>query len=105
MKFQGGRISFPICKPVEVQKAKINAKLQSGEINIGTPILETTHSTFLLDREKRQIVPKSVSVSSHLISLLSIREKLLKKHEGMGLIRNYTDRRIQEMTSTMSKRF
>ena len=97
MKFQGGRVSFPICKPVKVQKAKIAEKIQSGEINIGTPILETTHSTFLLDSENREIVPKSVSVSSHLISLLSIREKLLKKHEDMGLIRNYTEKSIQEM--------
>ena len=39
-----------------------------------------------------------MSVSSHLISLLSIREKLLKKHEDMGLIRNYTEKSIQEMT-------
>ena len=97
-KLPGGRISTPMFKPAKVQKHHVNEKIQSGDITIGVPITESQHTTFQVDKVNKKVVEKSVSIAARLISLKEIREKLLKKHQDMGIIRGYTDDQLLQMT-------
>ena len=54
--------------------------------------METKYTTYKVDAtDTSKVLEASSCVFAHLIRLLDIRQKLLKKHEDLGLIRNKPD--------------
>jgi len=90
-KLPGGRVSFPMHQPVCKQKQKVANKVTSGEIQIGREIVQTTYSSYTTDSSTLSISEITKQNSAREIPIMHIRQKLLEKHERLGIIRNNPD--------------
>ncbi len=54
---------------------------------MGTHIAPLEYTVFRVDREKMQVVEKNETMYGRKISLLDIRQKLLRRHDELGIIR------------------
>jgi len=66
-------------------------KVTSGEIQIGREIVQTTYSSYTTDPSALSISETTKQISAREIPIKHIRQKLLRKHEKLGIIRNNPD--------------
>ena len=85
-------VPFPMHRPSIFHKKKLDELLQSGEVEQGSTVVPTTITSFNFRTNSNTIVETTSTVYARKISLHQIRERLLKKHEDLGLVRGYTDR-------------
>ena len=102
-----GNIAFPMAKPTKHHRLELKKQIESGKLLLGDKVVETQHTNYKVDvTDTRKVVETSNSVYAHKIRLLDIRQKLLTKHEELGLIRNKPDQYydklpIQELKSLL----
>ena len=90
-RLQGGKISFPMPKPVTHHKKIVSEKIKSGELDIGEEAVQTRYVQFKVQENSQAIAEHVQSISARQIPLLSIRKKLLEKHESLGIMRDTSD--------------
>jgi len=78
-------------QPVHKQKQKLANKVTSGEIQIGREIVQTTYSSYTTDPSTLSISETTKRISAREIPIKHIRQKLLNKHEKLGIVRNNPD--------------
>ena len=84
-RLPGGKVSFPMYCPVQKLKKKVSDRIESGNIPIGKEVVRTAYCRYTVHQgELRQ---ESTEVYGRKIPLLEIRERLLKKHEELGVLR------------------
>ena len=82
-------MSFPMYQPILKLKEKVGTKIESGELCVGIESLKTTETRYsAFDGELRQ---KSSDIHGRKIPLKKVREKLLAKHESLGIMRQHPD--------------
>lgn len=94
-KLTGGHMSFPMYQPVAVQKKKVSMKIESGEIHTGVEIVPTSYSA---DKASCSIIQQTTHITARKVPLISIRKKLLIKHEHQRLVRQYTDEQFENLS-------
>ena len=72
-RLPGGKISFPMSKPVKYHKEKVSEKIQSGELDIGEEVVQTSYVQLKVD--ENGITEHIQPISARQIPLLSIRKK------------------------------
>ena len=97
-KLPGGQVSFPMYRPVAIQKDKVSQKMNSGEIQSGVDVVPTSFSTYLADKTSGSIVQQTTNITARKIPLIDIRRKLLLKHESQGFIRQMTDEQLDSLS-------
>ena len=80
------------------EKAKLEDRISKGEIFIGDEVIPTTRDSFTIDTETHTLQANRVTTCGRRIRLRHIREKLLKKHEDMGIVRDNCDEYFANMT-------
>ena len=90
-RLPGGKISFPMSKPVKHHKKKVSEKIQSGELDIGEEVVLTSYVQLKVDENTQTITEHVQPISARQISLPSIRKKILEKHETLGIMRYTSD--------------
>lgn len=85
-QFPGG-VTFPMHRPVNIQKEVLQQRVETGEILLGEEIVETYYTRFTVDKSTKSVRESTASVHARKIGLMDIRKKLLDKHEKMGLLR------------------
>ena len=95
-RLPGGKVSFPVYKPVQKLKDDVDKRIQSGQINLGIECVttQTKYST-----HEGKMIQESFEVNARKIPLLEIRKKLLKKHEDLGIIRQHSDNFYATLTT------
>lgn len=76
---------------------------ETGELLLGKEVVESTQSTYTLNRADNTIVETTKTVHARQIRLLEIRKKLLAKHESLGLVRENSDEYIDSLTDAEVK--
>lgn len=90
-KDKGGRISLAMHSPVAFQKRILKEKIDNKEILMGEEVVETVIKSYKVQKSTQSIVEDSIPVSARRIKLLEIRQKLLKEHEDLGIMKSYSD--------------
>ena len=75
-------------QPIKKLKMQAQERIDSGETCIGAEIVPTTYPRYTAQGE---ITQESNVVTGRKIPLTKIRQKLLEKHEDLGLIRLHSD--------------
>lgn len=89
-KFKRGT-ALPMHKPIAYQKQRIKEKMQRGELTVGQEVVTSEYSRYRLDSTSNIIVEEKDRICARKIPFLEIRQKLLKKHEELGIIRGQPD--------------
>ena len=63
-------------------------------------VVNTSHSRYSVDKETNSVVIDEVEVSARKISLTQLREKLLKKHEALGIVRDLSDEYFEALSTS-----
>ena len=90
--------TMPMYPTIIHEKAKLEDRISKGEIIIGDEVVPTTHDSFTIDTETHTLQANRVTTCGRRIRLRHIREKLLKKHEDMGIVRDNCDEYFANMT-------
>eukprot|EP00731_Ephydatia_muelleri_P013993 Em0007g1303a len=99
-----GNISFPIAKPIKHHISELKKQVESGKLLVGEKVVETKYTTYKVDAtDTSKVLEASSCVFAHKIRLLDIRQKLLKKHEDLGLLRNKPDEYYDTLSTTELK--
>ena len=99
-----GNISFPIAKPIKHHISELKKQVESCKLLVGEKVVETKYTTYKVDAtDTSKVLEASSYVFAHKIRLLDIRQKLLKKHEDLGLIRNKPDEYYDTLPTTELK--
>lgn len=85
----GGKVSFLMYKPVEKLKERVTENIQSGEIQIGKEVVQTTYPKYAT--HQGEFTQEIVEITARKIPPLDIREKLLKRHEQLGIMQSDPD--------------
>ena len=102
-KLPGGQVSFPMHQPVHKQKQKVANKVTSGEIQIGRGVVQTSYSSYAIDPSTLSISETTKQTSAREIPIIHIRQKLLEKHEKLGIIRNNPDNYFASLSEEDTK--
>lgn len=84
-------ITMPMYPTVTKETTKLHKRIMTGEIVIGDEVVPTTYDYYSVDPETHILHANTVKVSARRIPLQKIREKLLEKHEKMGIMRDNSD--------------
>ena len=82
-RLPGGKVSFPM-----LQK-KVSDRIESGDIRIGQDVVPTACPRYTV--QHGELTLESTDVYARKIPLLEIRERLLKQHEELGIVRQNPD--------------
>ena len=85
-------ITMPMYPTVMHEKAKLQERITTGEIVIGDKVVPTTYDYYSVDSETH------VNICARQIPLQHICEKLLQKHEKMGILRDNSDEYFANLT-------
>ena len=96
-------IPFPMKKPPSQHRKELSNMTETGELLLGKEVVESTQSTYTLNRADNTIVETTKTVHARQIRLLEIRKKLLAKHESLGLVRENSDEYIDSLTDAEVK--
>lgn len=77
--------------PAAFQKRILKEKIDTKEILMGEEVVETVIKSYKLQKWTQSIVEDSIPVFARRIKLLEIRQKLLKEHEDLGIMKSYSD--------------
>ena len=99
-KVQGGRLSIPMHRPLPLQRQNLQKKIASGKVSIGEEAVKSTYTQYTLDPVNLTVVEKNKDVFARKIPFLCIREKLLRQHEELGLIRIHPDVYFENLQTT-----
>ena len=90
--------TVPMFPTVMHEKAKLEERITTGEIAIGDEVVPTTYDYFSVNSETHTLQANTVNISARRIPLKHIRERLLNKHEEMGILRDNSDEYFANMT-------
>ena len=93
-----GGVTFPMHRPVNIQKEVLQQRVETGEILLGEEIVETYYTRFTVEKSTKSVRESTASVHARKISLMDIRKKLLDKHEKTGLLREKSDDVIDSLS-------
>ncbi|KAL5510055.1 hypothetical protein EMCRGX_G005525 [Ephydatia muelleri] len=100
----GRRYGLTIPNGGQIIKQILQKYVESGKLLVGEKVVETKYTTYKVDAtDTSKVVEASSCVFAHKIRLLDIRQKLLKKHEDLGLIRNKPDEYYDTLPTTELK--
>lgn len=91
-------ITMPMYPTVEHEKDKLQEHITTGEILIGDEVVPTTYNYYSVDSEAHTLQINTEKISARRIPLKHIRERLLKKHENMGVLRENCDEYFANIT-------
>ena len=91
-------ITMPMYPTVMHEKAKLQERITTGEIVIGEKVVPTTYDYYSVDSETHALQANTVNICARRIPLQHIREKLLEKHEKMGILRDNSDEYFANLT-------
>ena len=89
-------MSFPMYQPVLRLKEKVGAKIESGELFVGIESVKTTETRY--STHDGELVQNSSDVLACKIPLQNLRERLLAKHESLGIIRQHPDEYYEKLS-------
>jgi len=104
-KLRGGRTSVPMPLPASKEKEKLKQRIDQGEFMLGQEVVEREYTQFSVTPES-ELVTKNRTVTARKIPLRDIREKCLRKHETLGLLRvkeNFTNLTREEVEVKLSQ--
>ena len=78
-------------RPLPLQRQKLQDRMASGETSIKEKAVKSTYTQYSLDPVNLTIVEKDNDVCARKIPFIQIREKLLQRHEELGLLRIHPD--------------
>ena len=90
--------TMPMYPAVLHEKAKLEDRISKGEIIIGDEVVPTTYDSFCINTETHTLQANRVTTSARRIRLRHIRQKLLRKHEEIGIMRDNSDEFFANMT-------
>ena len=93
------RVSFPMYPPLKHEREKVLQRIESGEIVIGEKVVQTSYTNYTVDTDTHQVQENTIKISARKIPLTTIRKKLLKKHESLGIIRNCSESFFEHLSS------
>lgn len=73
------------------EKEKVKERISSGEIAIGNEVVQPSYNKYSINPDTQAIQLNRVSFSARKIPINQIRERLLQKHEELGVIRKNSD--------------
>ena len=82
-------------RPVSHYRQRIQAQIASGKIRVGEEVAKT-YTRYSVDKSNPTL---AIEGSARKIPLLEIREKLLKKHQEMKLIRDQADEHFDALSA------
>ena len=82
-----GGIPFPMPHHSAFQRKQLFAKVESGEVIQGESVVPVSVPSLTVNKPDKQVVQTMTEVFAKKIPLLDIREKLLIRHEKLGIIR------------------
>ena len=96
-RMYGGETTIPVPCPNTELREKIHTKLEAGEYKLGSIICPIEYKKFVIN-DSGEIEEQIFVVSGRQITLRDIREDALREHERMGIIRNHSDEKYDNMT-------
>ncbi len=97
-KLRRSRVSFPMHRTLNFHRQTLNQRVTSGELVVGEEVVPSSYTRFSVDSNNLTIREESKQFSARKIPVLTIREKLLQKHEELGLLRNLSDEHLTSLT-------
>ena len=88
-RLPGGKVSFPMYSPVQKLQKKVSDRIESGDIPIGQEVVPTACPRYTV--QHGELTLESTDVYARKIPLLEIRERLLKQHKELGIVRQNPD--------------
>lgn len=91
--------------PASKEKEKLKQWIDQGEFMLGREAVEREYTHFSVTPES-ELVTKNRTVTARKIPLRDIREKCLRKHETLGLLRvkeNFTNLTREEVEVKLSQ--
>ena len=84
-------ISVPMYPPVKQERRKLMERMKNGEIEIGEEVVPSSYHSYSVDPITHNLHMNTVSVTARKIPLIEIRQRLLKRHEDLGIMQNNSD--------------
>ena len=102
-------VTFPMFPTVKQERQKVSNKIQNQEIDIGEKVVPSSYKNFTVNSQTLQVQENTVLFTARKISLISIRKKLLERHESLGIVRYSSDEYFDNLSATeidcLSKKF
>ena len=89
-KFRGKRLSMPMPPPANKERKKLQERIENGEFTLGNRVVEQEYTTYKVTPDSN-LIATTTKYFARKISIKDIREKLLSKHEALGVIRANDD--------------
>lgn len=86
-------------RPVAYHQQVLQTKVENGEIMLGEEIPISTYTKYKVNKRTRKIDEVEVPIFARHIKLLDIRERILRKHKELGIVRAYDDSHYDNMTT------
>ena len=83
--------SFPMFPPVTHERQKVSELIEKKAIDIGEEVVPSSYQNYTVNSCTQRVQENTVHFSARKVSLISIRKKLLEKHESLGIVRNSSD--------------
>ena len=80
-------VPFPMFPTVKNERQNISNRIDNGEINIGEEVVSSSYQNYTVNSQTLQVQENIVHFTARKISLISIRKKLLRRHESLGIVR------------------
>ena len=93
----GGEISVPVPRTNTAIKNEFLKKIESGEYELGDIIVPRQYKKIVLTPEGN-VEEETFTVSGRHLPLYDIRDRLLKQHDELGLVRDHSTTHYEGMT-------
>ena len=93
------RVSFPMYPTVASQRQTIKHRTEVGDIDIGREVVTTTYSKYSVNKHTHSVIIDDVEVSARKFPLQKIREKLLQKHDALGIVRDLSTEYFEALST------
>ena len=80
-------VTLPMYPTIKHEKDKLNRLIENGQIVLGDKVVPTSYNYFSVNSDTHTLEAHKVTTSAWRIPLRYIRESILRKHEGMGIVR------------------
>ena len=89
-KVDGTNVTIPMFPTTTHEKKKVQQRIDSGDIALGNEVVPSCHY-YSVNSDTQVLQANKVRSSGRKIPLLQIWEKLLQKHEKLGVVRPNND--------------
>ena len=92
-------VPFPMFPTVKHERQKISNRIDNGEIKIGEEVVPSSYQNYTVNSQTLQVQENIVHFTARKISLISIRKKLLERHESLGIVRYSSDEYFDNLSA------